>query len=316
MSCRSAERPAGPPRQRGVALITVLLVFALATMMAAQMLRTSYLALRRTGNLIESTQARYYALGAEELGKQLLQQDQASARGGQATDHLRETWASDKLSFEYEDGRIELAITDLAGRFNLNSLADPAGKALPVEIARFARLLRAIDLDPSLAETVADWIDADGSTLRGGSEGAGLGVRSLPNQPMVEPSELRALPGLDAEGWKRLEPLVAALPPGTKLNINTAPPEVLAVFAEGARPADMERFVHLRDQQPIRDAADPRLAQLFGNALGALDVKSDFFSVRVHATYRERHARFETRMQRDPRKGTITVLGRSDAARM
>ena len=49
-----------------------MLVFVLATLMATQMLRTGYLALRRTGNLIDSTQARYYALGAEELGRQLL----------------------------------------------------------------------------------------------------------------------------------------------------------------------------------------------------------------------------------------------------
>jgi type II secretory pathway component PulK len=41
-------------RQRGVALITVLLVFALATVVAAEMLRRSQLGVRSFGNLLAS----------------------------------------------------------------------------------------------------------------------------------------------------------------------------------------------------------------------------------------------------------------------
>ncbi len=317
MSYRCAEGAARAPRQRGVALITVMLVFVLATLMATQMLRTGYLALRRTGNLIDSTQARYYALGAEELGRQLLAEDAKSAPVGQNTDNLKERWASPKLQFEFEDGQLELHIEDLAGRFNVNGLVDRSGKAIPREVARFARLLRELDIDPAFAEAAADWVDADGSTSRGGGETSAYGQMVFPNAPMVDPSEMRSLPGLDAAGWRRLGPFLAAIPTGTRLNVNTAAPEVLLVYAETVvRPADMERFVLSRDQQPIRDAADPRLGTVFGGAASVLDVRSDFFMLQVHAQYRGRNSRFETRVRRDPRKGNTTILGRSDASRI
>ncbi|MFM7783529.1 MAG: type II secretion system minor pseudopilin GspK [Gammaproteobacteria bacterium] len=322
MSSRSAERP---PRhaQRGVALITVMLVFVLATMIATQMLRSSYMAMRRTGNLVDSTQARYFALGAEELGRQLLLEDAKSARAGQESDHLGETWARDGLQFEIEDGQLEIAISDLAGRFNLNNLVDANGKTLPVEVARFARLLQLLQIDPSVATMAADWVDADESTARGGSEASELGLRALLNRPMVDPSELRILPGLEGEAWARLEHFVAALPPGTSLNINTASPEVLYAYCvENIRMGDVERFLLLRKQQPITDASDPRIGPLFGSAVTGLDVKSDFFAVRVHARYRERHVRFESHMQRGKgeqpaqRGPVVRLIGRSDSARM
>ena len=318
MSYRSAERLPCAGRQRGVALITVMLVFVIATLLATQMLRTSYMALKRTGNLIDSTQARYYALGAEELGRQLLAEDLKASPGGQGTDTLRETWASGNLSFEDPENEATIAvqISDLAGRFNVNSLVDAAGKPQPPQIARFQRLLRLVDMDPVLAEVAADWIDADGGTARGGAEASAWGLRHLANAPMVDTTELMALPGMDPAAWKRLGPLVSALPPATRLNLNTAPAEVLLAYAEKATPAQMEQFVQVRDQQPIRDAADPRLALLFGSAIQAMDVRSSFFALRVHAEYRGRHARFETRLQRDPRKGTTIILGRSDATRM
>jgi general secretion pathway protein K len=300
-----------------------MLVFVLATMLATQMLRSSYMAMRRTGNLIDSTQARYYALGAEELGRQLLLEDAKASRAGKATDHLGETWAREGLQFEIEDGLLSIAISDLAGRFNLNNLVDANGKALPVEVARFGRLLRLLEIDPAVANMAADWVDADESTSRGGSEASELGLRVLPNRPLVDPSELRILPGLEGAAWTRLEPFVAALPPGTSLNLNTAAPEVLYAYCvEGIRLADVERFLLLRKQQPITDAGDPRVGPLFGAAVTGLDVKSDFFSVGVHARYRDRHVRLDSRMQRGqgegpgPRGPTVQLIGRSDAARM
>jgi general secretion pathway protein K len=293
----------------------MLLVFALATMMISDMARTSYLALRRTGNLVDSVQARYYALGAEELGRLILAED-ASARGqGGGMDHLREPWAAGSQSFEIEDGRLELVITDLAGRFNLNSLVDANGKTDPLAVARLAKLLRVLDIDPLLAEAVADWIDTDTNTQRGSSEISSWGV-AMPNAPLVEPGELRVLPALDADAWARFAPLVAALPREARLNVNTASAEVLQAFTGRSTAADVERFVHMRDMQPIRDVNDPALASLFAESRTALDVSSGNFELLVHAQYRGRHARLASRVERDPKTARVTILGRGDATRM
>lgn len=310
MSCRCAETR--PPRERGVALITVLLVFVLATLMATQMLRAGRLATHRTGNLVDTAQARYYALGAEELARQMLRQD---ARGG-GVDHLGETWASEGLAFEIEDGQIEIEIQDLAGRFNLNSLAGADGRASAAAIERLARLLRQLDIAPEVAAAVADWQDADAQTARGASETATWGVAWLPNRPLVEASELRALPAIDAAAWERLAPHVAALPPEARLNLNTATAEVLLAYAERASLAQVERFLHARTLQPVRDAQERGVVELLGEAVPGLDVRSEHFLVRAHAQYRGRHVRLDSRLQRDTTGDAVRLIGRADGTRL
>ena len=306
----------GRQSQRGVALITVLLVFVLVAMMATHMLRTSYLAMHRTGNLIDSTQARYYALGAEELGGQMLAADFAAQAGTQRSDYLGQEWARENQSFEIEDGVLELQVVDQAGLFNLNSLVDSAARSDPPAVARFARLLAGSGLDESLAERVADWIDADGRTSRGGVEETAYGVESIANRPFVETSELLGIPGFDAEVWHVLREQVSALPGDTLLNLNTAPEPVLRAYAGMVSPAEMERFLLVRLVQPMKSLQDPLLATLFANVLDRVDVKSNFYLVRAHARYRGRHARLDTLMQRDARSGKIHVIGRNDAARL
>jgi general secretion pathway protein K len=138
----------------------------------------------------------------------------------------------------------------------------------------------------------------------------------MPNQPLVEVGEIRALPGISAKAWAALAPHLSALPGATKLNINTASAEVLLCFADTdkATASLMERFVHDRERQPIRDAS--AASQLFSGAIERIDVKSDFFAVRAHAVYRDRHVRLETQVQRDARTGKVAILARSDAARL
>ncbi len=311
--CAEGSRPQA---QRGVALLTVLLVFVLVTMMATHMLRTSYLALHRTANLIDSTQARYYALGAEELGRQMLSADFFLPDEAGRFDYLGQEWAQQNHTFEIEEGVLELQVIDQAGLFNLNSLVDSSARTDPRAVARFALLLGRLGIDASLAERVADWIDADTQTARGGLETTAYGVDFIANRTFIEPSELLAIPGFDNDAWQLLREQVSTLPVDTPLNLNTAPEPVLHAFAGGAQRADMERFLLVRLVQPMRSLENPLLATLFADVLDHVDVKSDFFLVRAHAQYRGRHERLDTRMQRDSRTGKVHVIGRDDAARL
>ena len=62
-------------RQTGVALITVLLVFAIASVIASKVIVAKVLDTQRTNSLINRTQAYYYALATEEFAILALQQD-------------------------------------------------------------------------------------------------------------------------------------------------------------------------------------------------------------------------------------------------
>ena len=73
--------------QRGVALITVLLVVALVTVVCASLLLRQQLAIRSTGNQLLVRQAQYYAEGGELLASALLRRDLR----GEQVDHLGES---------------------------------------------------------------------------------------------------------------------------------------------------------------------------------------------------------------------------------
>ena len=76
-------------RQRGVALITAVLIVALGTMLAATVFFRGYLDQRRSATLFALDQAYEVALGAEAWAADFLRQDKQDSK----TDHFGEAWA-------------------------------------------------------------------------------------------------------------------------------------------------------------------------------------------------------------------------------
>lgn len=74
MTHRSLQSPSNL-RQRGVALITALIIMAIAAAIAAGMVWQGDLDTRRTETLIHGDQALEYALGAESWAEQIMQRD-------------------------------------------------------------------------------------------------------------------------------------------------------------------------------------------------------------------------------------------------
>ena len=64
-----------PRRQRGIAAITAVLVVALATILAVNLAWELNLDIRRTEVLLQHTQARQFALGAEMIAADALRRD-------------------------------------------------------------------------------------------------------------------------------------------------------------------------------------------------------------------------------------------------
>lgn len=221
-------------RERGVALLTVLLVVALVTLMASSMLARQHLAARSLGNRLEARQAWQLALGGEALARALLHRD--LRQGGGERDHPGEAWAQPRPAYPVDGAEIHLRIEDLAGRFNLNALLRNQQRNEP-GIAQFRRLLALLALDPALADALLDRLGADATG------------------PLADPSELRPL-GLDAAGYRRLAPHVAALPPEVPLNVNSAGPLVLASLVPGAGVRMGEALWHARPAQGYRDSGE------------------------------------------------------------
>lgn len=264
--------------QRGVALITAVLIVALATVLAVSVGFKGYLDQRRTATAFALDQAQQVAFGGEAWAADALRRD--AMQQGSKTDDFTEEWATPIPPVPIEQGEgavigeFEGVLDDMQGRFNLNSLIVKQGdKFVRDEIAyeRFKRLLVLLELEEKWADIVADWIDSD--TQEGFPSGAeDSAYTSLTpsyraaNMPITRASELLALPEFGIERFRKLEPFVTALPVGTPLNLCTAPAEVLDSIVEGEieYTRARENLIDLRKQRcfPSKSDFTPLLSQI------------------------------------------------------
>ncbi len=229
-------------RQRGVALLTALLIVALAAVAAAAISRDQYLDLHRVQNLLYADQAYEHALGVEDWGRGVLLRDLQHDQSTNAQmDAPGEAWSVPLPSTAVEGGSVQGRIEDMQGRFNLNNLvAVPTsqGEASELQLAYLQRLLLVLELDPALAQAIADWLDTDvDARYPDGAEDLTYMRASPPyrsgNTPMGDVSELLLVQGITPKIYARLAPYVTALPNPTRINVNTAPaPVLLALSAD------------------------------------------------------------------------------------
>lgn len=309
-------------RQRGVALITVLLVVAIVTVVCAGMIARQQLSIRGTANQMQARQAWHYALGGEALAQSILRRDlrtPGGAAGQPAVDHLLEPWALPQPAYDLDEGQgqVQVRIEDLSGRFNLNSLVQdqqPNAAAL----AQFRRLLLRLQITEPYAERLVDWIDSDQQPT--GEHGAEDNAYLLLDPPyrtagrrMEDVSELRLLLGMRDEDFQRLAPYVSVLPADTPLNVNTASAMVLSSLADNLSPSAAEALVKMRLSQPFRDSANfmaqPALGgvQLQGTNIA---VASQFFQVISEVRLADRRVALVSLLRREE-SGETRILQRN-----
>ncbi|HEX5359783.1 MAG TPA: type II secretion system minor pseudopilin GspK [Fluviicoccus sp.] len=284
-----------PKQQAGVALLTVLLVVAMASILAVSMIKAQQSLLQRSASVFTQDQAYLYTLGAETLARTVLQEDADNDKQGQAQDSLGEDWARKVPPFPVEGGAVQARLEDLQGRFNLNSLWQD-NQVNMAAYGVYQRLLAQVGVSTGLVSPVIDWLDPD--SLPYDSEGAEEDwyLRLKPayrnaNRPFASISELALLRGYTPEIVQKIAPYVCALPTVTAINVNTAAPMLIASLSDSISYNMAKEMVKERPgkgygsvdnflQQPgfSSMAADDRqaLAKL-------LDVRSRFFEVRAEA---------------------------------
>ena len=242
--------------ERGVALLTVLMLVAVIAVLAGGALERLRLATRVAGNAVSIAAAQGGARAAEVLAlvriNDLLGRDpsRVTLEGG---------WSGRALPLPLPGGGAAVArVTDGGNCFNLNGLVTQTTTGAYVDYAparlSFARLMRLVGAgreSESIAAAAADWIDSDQDTQPGGAEdGVYLGL-ALPYRTagtlMADPSELRAVSGVTPELYARLRPLLCTLPIAApaRLNLNTLSPEqaplVAALLPQGGGVAGIEQ---------------------------------------------------------------------------
>jgi general secretion pathway protein K len=272
-------------KQSGVALITAVLIVALAVVASVSIAENYQLNFRRTVTAFNSGQAWSYAKGAEEWAMAILARDQKDNGGYDGHD---EAWWNngEPLVFPLPGGLIEGKLEDVDGKLNVNLLMK-TGKPDPVMYKRFERLFASLGINVGLVGAIQDWVDADQDFT--GADGAeadiyiGLEPPYLPaDQAMSDISELRLVHGIDEEIYNKLLPHITALPSDTILNLNTASANVLESLGQNIPQGVGEELVAERVDKPFKQPNDfakhPRLQGITLDINdGSVGVGSNYF---------------------------------------
>ncbi|MDX2143246.1 MAG: type II secretion system minor pseudopilin GspK [Rhodospirillaceae bacterium] len=307
--CRAimtARVPTSRTSERGVVLLTTLLLVAVLAALIVAVMDDIRLAIKRTGNIRAHDQALWYARGAENLGRETIE------RGWKihpSVSTLNDAWAMEGVRFPIDNGVIAGRIRDGGNCFNLNSVVQRDGRGRFIArlegTAQLQALLAALDVNQSDAEALAavlvDWIDSDSAASPGGAEDSEYMGRTPPYRTagalLVDVTELRAMRGFSEKLYSALRPFVCALPTETPslVNVNTLMAEqaVLLVMLSGsglsisaatrviaARPltgfGTIDEFWALDDMAPFKPAAERP---------GVADVKTRYYILETEVTY-------------------------------
>lgn len=297
--------PTNQPRpnvhqQRGVAIITALLVVMLAATIAAYLLAQQSRALTRMARATERAQVLLYAQPTLDWARAVLFESRNDAYV-----HTRQAWAqpiaAQPLLAANNTSNVFAAgfIRDEAAKFNLNNLVFK-GVASVEDIEIFRQLLKQLKLNPDLCDAVVDWLDTDSEARANGAEDGYYLSLAAPyrtaNRPMVQWQELARVRGFDAAVMQRLAPFVTALPPDaktsstsrSKININTAPLALIQALFPEITGDDAVELVRLREL-PFLNRDDllsrkPALKKALTNFDQFADVKSRHFLVSLAIT--------------------------------
>jgi general secretion pathway protein K len=245
-----------PRRQRGIALLVAIVMFAIATTVAAAITYSKAMAARRAAATFTLEQALQAGMAAEALAGIALEDDGKNNK----TTSTDNAWAEPfgPVEIEGTDVWIQAQLEDLTSRFNLNTLVKWQGPpdnifvVNPEQVQVFRKLLETLKVDPNYGDLLVDWIDTDiaPQATQGGEDTLYL-TQAPPYRPpntfIVHPSEILALPGFGAERYALLAPYITALPIDVKVNPCTASGLILDVVMN-----TNEQEYQLQDMAAVR----------------------------------------------------------------
>ncbi len=257
-------------RQRGVAVVTALLLTTLAVTIVASLFWQQQVQVRSMENQRLHLQTRWILRGALDWARLILQQDGRDNRNITRADGvwatpLADTRLDDYLERERQnnetyDATISGQIFDAQARYNLGNLADAKGAVDANQLEVFKRLLTLVQLDAGLAQRVADVVvqartaqrarsNQEGQGGSGSSKSSGTSSANAPLE-LMRVEDLLAVAGVTQQSVERLRDFVIVLEVGVPVNVNTASAEVLASLAPNVSLADAQTLIAQRKRAP------------------------------------------------------------------
>ena len=270
----------------GIALIIVLLAVAVIVAVTVEFNRSARSDIYDAANFRDRTGLLYAAKSGISLGRAELLADT------NGFDALTEEWAEPLEEKDINDADIRVTIEDESGKIPVNLLL--SGNAYNPDIQQMLlRLLRLPEFKLSqeqseeIVASLKDWMDSDNELTAGGAESDYYLRLPRPyackNAPLDCMEELLMVKGITKDlyyGTEDKPGLVRCLTVygDGKININTAPEEVLRALANDVTPAMAE---HLDDYRRSKsnDLGSPDWYRKIGSWSG-ISIKADLLSAR------------------------------------
>lgn len=290
-------------QQRGAALLMAMVIVTLVATIASSMVWQQWRAVQVEAAERARSQAHWVLAGALDWSRLILREDANTKTDGQLVDHLGEPWAvelaearlssflaADKNNTDDgPDAFLSGKIEDATARYNLRHVLSSDGQVDPKELAVLRRLCEYAGVQTAVADLMAKALSKATLAVMSSADAGAMdrlgGSQARAQAPLMPQSWDQVVwLGVDAATVERMRPWVTILPyqaSGTKVNINTAPREVIAAVVDGLDLSGAERLVQIRQRNPF-DSLGEALKQLGKSSLNLdrLDVASDFFFVR------------------------------------
>jgi len=281
--------------EKGFALIITLIVTALLVAVTSEFINEVFVETSLRQSYADAQQASLAAASGADVAIKLLHSSLAS----KAYTSLLDPWATPQ-KLDDERGTLTVTIREESGKLDLNSVVFPNGTVNEAYYDVVVRLLTKLQLSADLADKLVDWVDTNDIPQPRGAESAYYKGLPTPyeagNARISTYEELRMTAGFDETVLTKLFPYVtiygdSAVGTGSKININTAPAELLAVLDPQMSPDLAARIVDRRSTAPFSDPSEiTGIAGLetVGIALqGKLVVKGTIFRVQSRAQVRD-----------------------------
>ncbi|CUT17218.1 MULTISPECIES: type II secretion system minor pseudopilin GspK [Candidatus Ichthyocystis] len=259
-------------KHKGAILMMTLLVIFIVSLIAATLMSKSYLQISLLENRQSSAQLDLFNKGVIDWVKVMLWVDQRR----RTPTTLEDVWAIPLDHTTVYGGVVTGRVQDAQALWNCNNLVY-SGFLHESQVKIFEKLLGILNLPTELAATLAQ-------ALLHNSFGH---YRQPHSSYLLDISELSALPGFSDDVISKLRPYVTALPGYTKVNVNTAPQEVLAAVISSMDMRSVQHLVARRIIAPFSNfqelgsflaGVSPSLSNVFEDLI-QITLKSDYFLI-------------------------------------
>jgi len=198
-------------------------------------------------------------------------------------------------SHQFEDARFQYQVRNEDGKWDFNSLVDGDGHLVDSQAAGISRFLALAGFKaeaPQIVQSFADWVDADDIARTHGAESRSYeGVRCA-NSPMQAFSEWKWVQGINDLAKAKILRRGCTLFSTGKININTAPFEVVMTLSEEMNEPLAKEILSFRRGRKIQQISDLKQVQgmtdsIFADIENQLIENGFYYSILVQGESRD-----------------------------